>query len=183
MKLNLGAGADYREGWVNVDFNEDGGKQDVICDLSKEVPFEDNSIDEILMDNFLEHMHKDKYFWFMDELHRICKPEAIINIYVPHCTSPFAFGHPAHYNFFHSSSMDVMSVDVLPNYERYNKARFKIKATILPFHHNYWNLHFLSGLNKFVAWMFNCSPIWQKICEKTCLWGFEECHYRLEAVK
>lgn len=183
LKLNLGAGADYKEGWLNVDFNEDGGEQDIVCDLSTDVPFEDNSVEEILMDNFLEHMPKDKYFWFMDEIWRICKPGAIINIYVPHCTSPFAFGHPAHYNFFHSHSLSVMDVNALPNHERYNRARFKIKSTILPFHHNYWNLHFLSWLNKPLAWLFNLSPLWQKICEKIMPLGFEEVHYRLEVVK
>jgi len=183
IQLNLGAGANYKWGWANVDFNEEGGKQDLICDLSMVVPFKDNCVDEILMDNFLEHMPRDRYFWFMDELWRICKPGAIINIYVPHCTSPSAFGHPAHYNYFHSSSMDVMSVDVLQNYERYNKARFKIKSTILLFHHNYWNLHFLSKLNKYISWMFNFSPLWQKICEKISPIGFEECFFRLEVRK
>jgi len=183
VRLNLGAGACYMEGWINVDFNTAGGKQDVICDLSKEVPWKDNSVDEILMDNFLEHMHKDRYFWFMDEIHRICKPGAKITIYVPHCTSPFAFGHPAHYNFFHSGSMNIMSVDVPFNYERYGKARFKIKTLILPFHHNYVNLHFLSSLNKYISWMFNFSPLWQMVMEKIMPWGFEECHYELKVIK
>ena len=181
--LNLGCGNDYKEGWLNCDFNKDN-KIDLYCDLTAEtLPWADNSVDRILMDNVLEHIPRERYFHFMDELWRICKHGAMIEIYVPHCTSPFAFGNPAHYNFFHSHSMSVMDVKVPCSYERYNSARFNIKATILPFHHNYFHFHFLSGLNKFTAWIFNISPTWQMICEKITPWGFEEVHYQLEVVK
>jgi len=183
IKINMGAGACYMPGWINVDFNEAGGKQDVICDLSKEVPWADNSVDEILMDNFLEHVPRERFFWFMDEVWRICKPGAVIKVFVPHCTSPFAYGHLSHYNFFHSHTFSIMDINALENYERYNKARFKIKAIILPFHHNYWNMHFLSWLNKPFAWMFNISPLWQKICEKIMPLGFEEVYYELTTIK
>jgi len=180
IRLNLGCGNDYKEGWLNCDFNRNN-KIDMFVDLiDKTLPWADNSVDEILLDNVLEHIEKGAYFHFMDEIWRICKPGAIINIYVPHCTSPFAFGHPAHYNFFHSHSLSVMDVNVPPSYERYNDyARFNIKSTILPFHHNYFHLKFLSKLNKFTSWLFNFTPTWQMICEKICIFGFEEVHYQL----
>jgi hypothetical protein len=180
VRINLGAGATHLDGWINVDWQ---GKQDVICDLSKEVPFRDNSVDEILIDNTLEHIPREKIFWFMDELHRICKPNAIIRIYVPHCTSPGAFGHLAHYNFFHSSSFDIMSTKVPFNYERYNKARFEIKAKLMFFHHNYVNVPLVSRLNKYINWMFNFTPLWQKIMEKANFLGFEEVYYELKVIK
>jgi len=180
IRINMGAGADYKDGWINVDWQ---GKQDVICDLSKEVPFKDNSVDEILMDNFLEHMPREKFFWFMDEIHRICKPGAIIKIYVPHCTSPGAFGHPSHYTYFHSSSFGIMDIAVPFNYERYNKARFEIKAQLMFFHHSYVNVPFISKLNKYINWMFNFTPLWQRIMEKVNLFGFEEVYYELKPVK
>jgi len=181
VRVNLGSGNVYMPGWVNVDFNTNN-KVDINCDLTKEVPFVDNSVDEILLDNVLEHIQRDRYFWFMDELWRICKPGAVIKIYVPHCSNVGAFGHPAHYNYFHSWSLNVMSVDVPKNYERYNSARFKIKSKVLFFHHNYFNLHFLSRINPYVSWIFNgFGETWKMICERVL--KFEECYYVLEVKK
>ena len=56
MKLNLGCGHDHKEGYVNVDVS-DLGKPDMVVDL--EVlpwPWQDSSIDEILIKHTLEHL-------------------------------------------------------------------------------------------------------------------------------
>ena len=49
MKLNLGCGKDYRDGWVNVDFYDDS-----TCDIKHDLeifpwPWEDDSVLEILI--------------------------------------------------------------------------------------------------------------------------------------
>ena len=55
MKLNLGCGDDIRLGYVNVDFRKTHPSV-VEVDLSKfPWPFADDSVDEILMLDFLEH--------------------------------------------------------------------------------------------------------------------------------
>ncbi len=55
MKLNLGCGDDIREGYTNVDFRQTHPSV-LQVDLSKfPWPFADNSVDEILMLDFLEH--------------------------------------------------------------------------------------------------------------------------------
>ena len=47
MKLNLGCGKDYIDGWVNVDFYDDS-KCDVTHDLEEfPWPWEDDSVSEI----------------------------------------------------------------------------------------------------------------------------------------
>ena len=52
MKLNLGCGKDYIDGWVNVDLYDDS-KCDVVYDLEKfPWPWEDNSVSEILIKHF-----------------------------------------------------------------------------------------------------------------------------------
>ena len=47
-----------------------------------------------------EHVHRDRYFAFLDDLHRVCKPGALIQIWVPHASGMWALKHPTHYNFF-----------------------------------------------------------------------------------
>ena len=57
MKLNLGCGDKILPGYVNVDVAESraGKRPDVLCDLHRLTPFEDNSADEILSVHVVEH--------------------------------------------------------------------------------------------------------------------------------
>lgn len=87
VKLNLGCGTDYKEGFINVD-KLDSVKVDKKCDLQKlPLPFKDNSVD-FIYSRYLMIYIKDLYPW-LKELHRICKPEAIIQFTELHfsCTS------------------------------------------------------------------------------------------------
>jgi len=80
MKLNFGCGNDYKKGYVNCDISKEV-KLDKIIDLEKELPFEDNSVDEIYSRHTFEHVNN--FIPLMHELHRICKKEAIIKIKTP----------------------------------------------------------------------------------------------------
>ena len=184
MRLNLGCGTKYKKGWVNVDFNKEV-KADVYCDLTKKVPFEDNSIDRILLDNTLEHVKKDRLFWVLDELWRICKNGAIIKINVPHYTSVIAFKHLAHYNYFGVGSFEIYNPEGSWKGERYGKARFRLiseKLGVL-----YYNSRYFGWANKLVKpfdWFFNLGGIrWKQFWEKFNLFGFEEIEYKLMVIK
>ena len=85
MKLNLGCGYNHEESYVNVDQDE-LCKPDIVADLEKPLPFEDNSVDEILMQHILEHLGQDTktYFSVWKELYRVMKDQAVIKIIVPH---------------------------------------------------------------------------------------------------
>jgi predicted SAM-dependent methyltransferase len=94
MKINLGCGHNYKEGWVNVDFYDDS-KCDVKHDL--EVfpwPWEDNSVSEILIKHTLEHLGADwkVYIKTLQEMYRICEDDAKIMITVP---SPWHWNYVA----------------------------------------------------------------------------------------
>ena len=85
MKLNLGCGKDYIDGWVNVDLYDDS-KCDVVYDLEKfPWPWEDNSVSEILIKHTLEHLGEDwkVYIKVLQEMYRICEDDAEINVFVP----------------------------------------------------------------------------------------------------
>ena len=55
MKLNLGCGKDYKEGWTNLDISK-SVKADVYTDLEKPLPFNDNSFDRVYAVNVIEHV-------------------------------------------------------------------------------------------------------------------------------
>jgi len=56
LKLNLGCGRNIKPGWVNVDFAERENKLDIVCDLSKEFPFDISSCSYIYSEHFIEHL-------------------------------------------------------------------------------------------------------------------------------
>ena len=73
MKLNLGCGNDIREGYVNVDFRKTHPSV-LQVDLSKfPWPFENDSVDEILMLDFLEHFPYAQTKRVLLECHRILR--------------------------------------------------------------------------------------------------------------
>lgn len=181
VKINFGCGTDYRQGWINVDFNREV-KADVYADLTKKLPFNDSFADVIYMDNILEHIPGNKFFQFIEELYRICKHGAKIHIYVPHFSGMYAFKHFAHYKQFGVGSFDIMRPEKIFNGERYTKARFKlVKERLLFFHHKLINFKFLSRLP--INWLFNINRPWQQSMERFQFLGFDEIYYELEVFK
>lgn len=89
MKLNLGCGPDIKSGYTNVDFRELSGVTPM--DLSQfPWKFEDECADEILMLDFLEHFPYKKTIQIINEVWRVLKPGAFVDIQVPdfeHCAS------------------------------------------------------------------------------------------------
>ena len=83
MKLNLGCGSDYRDGYLNVDFRDDV-RIDQKCDLSRfPWPFPNQFADEILMLDFLEHFPYAQTSRILLECYRILKPGGTVAIQVP----------------------------------------------------------------------------------------------------
>lgn len=179
-KLNIGCGKDYRKGFINLDFNREV-KADIYWDLNLGVlPFEDNEFDYVLCDNVLEHVKG--IFPIMDELHRICKPKAIIEIYVPHFTSPQAFSHLCHYRAFGIGSFGIYTPEEVLDGERYGDARFNIlKEKLLYFNHDPADFPFLKYIP--INWIFNLGNIWQLLCQKFLPLRWDEIYYKLEVVK
>jgi len=98
MKLNLGCGDNYIEGWINLEVNRDRFKADFYWDLEKGVPFPDNSADEIYASHIIEHLSNT--IFIMKEIYRVLKPGSIITIRVPQFNTPVAIADPSHKTFW-----------------------------------------------------------------------------------
>lgn len=97
MKLHLGCGNDYKKGYVNCDMSKNVNP-DKVVDLEKALPFEDDSISEIVANHVFEHIHK--FIPLMHEIHRVCKKGAVIKIKTPFYSAWGQFNDPTHVRFF-----------------------------------------------------------------------------------
>ena len=96
--LDLGCGKKKRPGSIGVDYS-DRHNADVIHDLNKfPYPFDDDSIDQIYLDNVLEHLNEPMRV--MEEIYRITKPTGKVKVIVPYFRSPWAFIDPTHKTFY-----------------------------------------------------------------------------------
>lgn len=105
MRLNIGCGKDIREGWLDCDFVAEP-EVDRVFDASKQFPFQDESIDEILMSHVLEHI-----FNWLDtllECHRVLRKGGRIEIRVPYGVG-WHNADPHHVRFFWPGTMTISS--------------------------------------------------------------------------
>ncbi len=129
MKLNLGCGTDIKPGYVNLDLVPLKGV-DVVCNLDKPpLPFKDNQFEGIYCRHVLEHV--DNFLPLIEELYRISKPEGIIRIEAPHCSSVLSYTDPTHRRFFTYNSMRYFEEDYIFNF--YSRARFETVKVRLQF--------------------------------------------------
>ena len=114
MKLNIGCGNKKVEGFLGVDkFECDAA--DYICDIEKEkLPFEDNSVEEIILDNVIEHF--DDIPNVIKELIRVSKKDCVITIITPHFTSLSSWKDPTHKYHLSYFSFDHFEKDSVSHY-------------------------------------------------------------------
>jgi predicted SAM-dependent methyltransferase len=111
MKIHLGCGNNYIEGFVNVD-RSPHCKTDVQHDAETfPYPFEDNVADYILIEHLVEHISKDNFIPFVRELHRICKPGGFVEILAPHYTCINAYTDFTHVRYMTEESFGYFCKD------------------------------------------------------------------------
>lgn len=95
MKINIGSGDVRIDGYINCDYDS-SLKPDFVLDLEKDIyPFEDNTVETVIAHHILEHLG-DGYFHCIQELYRICKNGAIVDIRVPHPRHDSFIADPTH---------------------------------------------------------------------------------------
>ncbi len=82
VKLNLGCGTDKRVGYINIDANAKV-KPDLVHDLTKRLPFQNSSVDEIIIQDVLEHLTKEDGEKLILECSRVLTNKGKIKIRIP----------------------------------------------------------------------------------------------------
>ena len=103
MKLNLGCGNKKRGGFLGID-RYPCDAADLICDVTGTLPFQANSIDEVYMDNLIEHVQDIPTF--MREVVRVSRRGARILIITPHFSSLASWRDPTHVHHLSYFSCD-----------------------------------------------------------------------------
>lgn len=95
-RLNIGCGRAAMVGYINLDAVKLPGV-DVVADLTKPpLPFDDDSIDEIVGNHVIEHMSGPDTLVMMAELWRIARPSAFARFKTPYGSSNDAWEDPTH---------------------------------------------------------------------------------------
>jgi ubiquinone/menaquinone biosynthesis C-methylase UbiE len=95
MKINIGAGDQKIEGFISVDYDSNCNP-DYVVNIEKDpLPFPDNSVDQVIIHHVLEHLGEG-YFHFLQELYRVCRHGAMIDILVPHPRHDYYLNDPTH---------------------------------------------------------------------------------------
>ena len=136
--LDIGCGKRKLPGSVGIDIMKDS-QADIVWDLNSfPWPIEDNSFDKISCSHILEHLQD--VVKVMEEIHRVAKPGAKVDIEVPHFSDPGAFQDPTHRHYFTYFTFDYFTGN--PMYPGYTPVRFSIEEK---------KFKALSGMNRFLS--------------------------------
>ena len=108
IRVDLGCGARKREGCIGIDQSPLVGA-DIVWDLEKGIPLEDNCVDEVYSSHFFEHI--GNLIFLFQEVYRVCKNGAGVQIVVPYYASLGAFKDPTHARFFTEDTLSYFSSD------------------------------------------------------------------------
>jgi predicted SAM-dependent methyltransferase len=83
-KLHLGCGTMAIPGWINIDI--DSPVADVVLDLTRGLPFPDNSISCIFAEHVIEHFDYGQTQALLAECRRVLAPDGVIRLSTPDLT-------------------------------------------------------------------------------------------------
>lgn len=102
MKINLGCGFRKIPDFINIDIREEV-EPDLVHDCLS-LPFEDNSVDEVLAIDYLEHVAIGKTVPQVEEIYRVLKPGGVFIHKTPSTDGRGAFQDPTHISFWNINS-------------------------------------------------------------------------------
>lgn len=122
-KLNIGCGRLRKKGFTGIDrvqFIDGNGDKcvDIVLDIEREaLPFPDNSVQHILVENVLEHIgfhidnpkKQEALIFVLNECHRVLNENGILEGNVPPFPSNGAIRDITHKRFFVKESFDYLT--------------------------------------------------------------------------
>ncbi|MGI0107855.1 class I SAM-dependent methyltransferase [Salinimicrobium sp. WS361] len=82
IKLHIGCGANFLEGWLNTDI-DDSDERIAYLDAGEEFPLSTESFDFIFSEHLFEHLNVEQQVIMLRESLRILKPNGIMRIATP----------------------------------------------------------------------------------------------------
>lgn len=83
LKLNLGCGNNKIPDYINIDI-EPSVKPDLVWDfISKKLPYNDNTVAEVILIHTIEHIRKDFHQAILQEIHRVLQPQGRVLMAYP----------------------------------------------------------------------------------------------------
>lgn len=174
MKLNIGCGNDYKEGYVNLDISNEG-KCDIVHNIEKGLPFKDKKFEYIYARHALEHIHQEKFLFVLSELIRILKPKGVIDIWCPHFSCGITYRELGHYTpISYFTIKSDLNIDVKKRFNFFRKSfKYKDHKNIQPIL-NILNpaLSFIPNImplvyERFFCWTYPCEEVYFKVIKKT----------------
>jgi predicted SAM-dependent methyltransferase len=135
IRLNLGGGQEKFEGFLNID-RVKLPTVDIVADIEKGIPLPDNSVIEVRASYVLEHITDVPVL--MQELYRICQPNARVVIKVPYFKSTAAFKDPTHRSFFTERTFEYFDRDYMED-QRLPEYDLMCDFKVTKFTYNYYN--------------------------------------------
>ena len=80
--INIGCGPAPLKGWVNVDIAR-GPDVDIVWDLRRGLPFDDNTASAIFSEHVIEHLSKEDGEKLLRECHRVLQKEGVLRLSTP----------------------------------------------------------------------------------------------------
>jgi len=122
LKVDICCGETKPEGFIGVDI-VDGPNVDVVGNLNDKFPFDDDALSYLRAYDAIEHLG-DKINT-MNEIWRVCKTGATVEIFVPSTDGRGAFQDPTHVSYWNANSFMYYSIDHLSYLKLCKKYGFK----------------------------------------------------------
>ena len=95
LLLDIGCGIDKPQGYIGLDREPYPGV-DGVRDLMRGLPFVDDTFDGARAHHVLEHFDGEDLIFLVEEMWRVCRAGAIIEVVVPDASSPNRYRDPTH---------------------------------------------------------------------------------------
>jgi SAM-dependent methyltransferase len=157
LKVDLGCGPTKPDGFIGVDIGYQPGV-DIVADLNRRFPFADSSIDLVRAHDTVEHLHDRLHT--MNEIWRICKHGASVELLVPSTDGRGAFQDPTHVSYWNINSFRYYCIEFPAYLNLCQKYGFKGQFSLASSEHIESEDQVIHVLARLTAIKENESPDW-----------------------